>query len=114
KKGYLESAHSISRGGLYKALVDCTVHRSFGFDITSDAEIRPDAFLFGEAQSRVIVSVSPSKEDKFIDYMVENNIPFSTLGHVTKEELRIDDYSYGFINDVKKDYEQAFIQYIEK
>jgi phosphoribosylformylglycinamidine synthase len=36
--------------------------------------------------------------------MVESGIPFTTLGHVTKSEVRVDDISYGFISDLKKDY----------
>ena len=31
--------------------------RGLGFDIEADGEVRLDAFLFGEAQSRVVVSV---------------------------------------------------------
>jgi phosphoribosylformylglycinamidine synthase len=104
-KQYISSAHDISDGGLYVSLIESAIHNKLGFDITSDAEINPDAFLFGEAQSRIIVSVNEDQEDDFIDYMVELNIPFSALGHVTKGELRVDDYSYGFIANAKKAYE---------
>jgi phosphoribosylformylglycinamidine synthase len=87
--------------------------RNLGFDITSSAEIRRDAFLFGEAQSRVVVSVTPANESKFVDFMIDKDIPFSTLGHVTKSELRIDDDSFGFIHDIKKVYEEALGKMVE-
>ena len=88
-------------------MVECALPGSLGFDITSPAEIRGDAFLFGEAQSRVVVSVSAEKETEFLDYMMDAGINFSALGHVTKEELRVDDASFGFIADYARDFENA-------
>lgn len=101
------SAHDVSLGGLFVTLVECSLPGGLGFDITSPAEIRGDAFLFGEAQSRVVVSVTPEQETDFLDYMMETGIHFSALGHVTKEELRIDDVSFGFISDYARDFENA-------
>jgi len=104
------SAHDVSEGGLFITLLESAIPNQFGFDITTDSDIREDAFLFGESQSRVVVSVCPSREDEFIDFMIKQNFPFITLGHVTKGELRIDDVSYGFI----KDYSQLYLNAIEK
>jgi len=98
------SAHSVERGGLFFNLIESAMPLGLGFDITSPAEVRKDAFLFGEAQGRVVVSVSMENEDDFVDAMMESGLPFSTLGHVTKRELRIDDISYGYINEYKKIY----------
>ena len=100
----IRSAHDVSDGGLYITLIESAMPREFGFDITSPAEIRKDAFLFGEAQSRVVVTVNQAMETDFIDYMMDQDLHFSALGHVTKGELRVDDVSFGFINDVKKVY----------
>ena len=105
--GLIRSAHDVSEGGLFVTLLESAMVRDMGFDITTSADIRTDAFLFGEAQGRVIVSVTSSNETPFVDFMLERDVPFSTLGHVTKSELRIDDDSYGFIHDMKKHYEQA-------
>jgi phosphoribosylformylglycinamidine synthase len=103
----VSSAHDVSLGGLFVALVECALPGGLGFDVTSPAEIRGDAFLFGEAQSRVVVSVTAEQETAFLDYMMESGLHFSALGHVTKEELRIDDISFGFISDYARDFEQA-------
>jgi len=73
----VRSAHDVSEGGLFITLVECGIPRSLGFDITTDAEIRKDAFLFGEAQGRIVVSVAPSRETEFIDYMIKTEVPFS-------------------------------------
>jgi len=104
KNNLIRSANTVSMGGLFKALIDSAMIREHGFDITSDAEIRKDAFLFGESPSRIIVTVTTHKETEFIDFMVNSEIPFSALGHVTKEEIRVDDISYGFISDFQKEY----------
>lgn len=114
KKRLIQSAHDVSLGGLFVALVECALTHSLGFDVTSPAEVRTDAFLFNESQSRVVVSVSPEKETAFIDLMMESGLPFSALGHVTKEELRIDDKSFGFIVDYAKDFERALGNLLNK
>ncbi len=106
----VRSVHDVSSGGLFFNLLESSLPLGFGFDITSDAEIRKDAFLFGESQSRVIVSVSSEKQDDFVDLMLEAEVPFSALGHVTKGEIRIDDESYGFIDD----YRDSISTYLKK
>ena len=106
-KNYIQSAHDVSDGGIFITLLESAMPKGLGFDITTDAEIRSDAFLFGESQGRIIVTVSTSRETHFIDFMVENKIPFFALGHVTKSEIRIDDVSFGFIADQKKIYDNA-------
>lgn len=106
-RNLVQSAHDVSDGGLFIALLESAMPRNLGFDITTDAEIRTDAFLFGESQGRIVVSVSPSRETHFIDYMVEHGIPFTALGHVTKSEIRIDDVSFGFVADLKQLYDTA-------
>jgi phosphoribosylformylglycinamidine synthase len=112
-KNLIQSANDVSDGGLFIALLESAMPRTLGFDITTDAEIRTDAFLFGEAQGRIVVTVSPSRETHFIDYMMASGIPFTTLGHVTKSEVRIDDVSFGFIADFKREYSNAFASLIE-
>ena len=99
------SVHDVSNGGLFFALLECAIPMEFGFDITTDAEIRKDAFLFGESQGRVVVSVSPENQDDFVDFMVDHKMPFSILGHVTKGEVRVDDESFGYIGDLKNKFE---------
>jgi phosphoribosylformylglycinamidine synthase len=103
----VRSVHDVSNGGLFFCMLECAIPLEFGFDITSDAEIRKDAFLFGESQSRVVVSVAPGKLDYFVDYLIEMKVPFSILGHVTKGEIRVDDESFGFVSDLKLRFESA-------
>jgi phosphoribosylformylglycinamidine synthase len=92
------SASPVGIGGLFFSLVRNGLPNNLGFDITTDAEIRTDAFLFGESMGRFIVTVPAEKEDEFVDFLFDRRIPVMTLGHVTKGEIRIDDKSFGFID----------------
>ena len=97
-KKLIESASPIGKGGLFFTLLRAAIPNELGFDITTSAEIRIDSFLFGEAMGRILVGVHPDKEDEFVDAMFDMKIPFFTLGHVTKGEIRVDDKSLGFID----------------
>ena len=98
KEGLIESASPVGKGGLFFTLLRAAIPNDLGFDITTDAETRQDAFLFGEAMGRVVVGVHPEQEEDFVDAMSELKIPFFTLGHVTKGEIRVDDESLGYID----------------
>lgn len=105
RKGLINAAHDVSDGGLWTALVEMGLPRGLGFDIVTDSEIRPDAFLFGEGQGRAIVTMSEETEVEFLDLMRASRVPFILLGHVTKGKLVVDDASFGFIEDARKIYE---------
>lgn len=107
KNRLILSAHDISDGGLFITLIESCIPNSLGFDITSNTEIRKDAFLFGEAQSRVVVSVKPSDQEAFIEAMLDCNVEFSLIGEVTKGELLIDNESFGSITKFKEIYNNA-------
>ena len=106
-KGLINAAHDVSLGGLYTTLIEMALPSKLGFDITTDAEIREDAFLFGESQSRVIVSLTSNQEEGFIDFMIEKKIPFTIIGHVTKGDLRIDEERFGNIKEASDLYMNA-------
>jgi phosphoribosylformylglycinamidine synthase len=99
EKGLINAAHDVSDGGLFNTLVEMGIHRGLGFDITADADVRLDAFLFGEAQSRIVVTLKPEFEEEFIEAMRKTMVPFTLLGHVTRGKMVIDDSHYGFIDD---------------
>ena len=103
-KKLIESAHDVSDGGLFITLLESAMPRGLGFDILTESDIRQDAFLFGEAQGRIVVSVNAVNEAKFIDFMVASKFPFSVIGKVTKEDLLIDDVSYGKVDEYKNIY----------
>ncbi len=107
KNSFINAAHDVSDGGLFTTLVEMCLPNDLGFDIVTDSEIRKDAFLFGESQSRVVVSVVEDDEDKFLDFVTEHNIPCLLLGHVTKGRCTVDEQNFGMIADYKELYDNA-------
>jgi len=109
----INAAHDISDGGLFVTMTEMAMPRELGFDIVTDSEIREDAFLFGEGQGRVVVSVDENSEDEFIERMAESNVSFTLLGHVTKGKMMIDDEHFGFIQEAKGLYDNALAKHLE-
>ena len=103
----LVSAHDVSDGGLFTTLAESSFVNKLGFKLTSDDSVRTDAFLFGEAQGRVVVSVSPEKEEEFVEFMALTNVPFSLVGSVTTSEVIVDEVSWGQMDEFEHGYQNS-------
>ncbi len=95
KEGIICSAHDCSEGGLAIALVECCIaskERLLGARIdTGPQEMRKDFLLFGEDQSRIIVTVNPQDKKRLADIASTHGVPAADIGEVTEEPLlRID------------------------
>jgi phosphoribosylformylglycinamidine synthase len=102
----VNSAHDTAEGGLFVALIESAMQKNMGFEITTDSNIRKDAFLFGEAQSRVVVSVSADKVAAFEAAMGSH--PYSKIGTVKAGgNIKIDNADWGYIKDWKEAYDTA-------
>jgi len=114
RKGAINSAHDVSEGGLFVALLEKGMASCLGFDITLPAEFRKDAMLFGESQSRIVVTVSEDDKDAFIDLMMLNGCDFDLLGHVTKGSIRVDDEDWGTVTEYQDIYDNALSDILTK
>lgn len=94
KSKLIISAHDISEGGLFVTLAESAMAGKLGFEIATDSKFRKDAYLFGEAQSRVVVSVSADKIIAFEQLLNQRNTPFSKIGKVTENQFTIDGDNY--------------------
>jgi phosphoribosylformylglycinamidine synthase II len=96
RSGEVASVHDVSDGGLFISLFESARAGQLGFDISTDEEIRTDAFLFGESQSRAVVTVKPEMQEAFIERLTASEIEFTYLGEVTAlDEMMIDGQSFG-------------------
>lgn len=86
----IESAHDVSDGGLLITLAESSFPRKLGFSVQGDANIRRDAFWFGEAQSRVMVSIDVQNKTKFESFLQQNNQVFLWLGEVKGKNMEVD------------------------
>ena len=93
QKGLVASAHDCSEGGLAVALAECCItdaKNQLGASVKLDgSKIRPDALIFGETQSRIIVSAKPENAAEIEKLCKKNKVPVSRLGSVGKESLKI-------------------------
>lgn len=105
--GLIASAHDCADGGLLITLLESSMPNNLGFNISTNDEIRKDAFLFGESQSRVVVSVSSDKVEKFVESMATSDVPFQLIGEVGGTHMTIDGDSYGEIKEAKAQFNTA-------
>ena len=106
KKGLVASAHDVSEGGLFVTLLESAFNRNLGFDVVaSDYSIRKDGYWFGEAQSRVVVSVSKENAAAFKAFL--GGHPYEELGFVTSHAVEVDGMEWGNIDFWKNKYDTA-------
>ncbi|MCB0699052.1 MAG: phosphoribosylformylglycinamidine synthase subunit PurL [Chitinophagales bacterium] len=103
----VHSAHDISEGGLFVTLMESCFQNNMGFDIDTDPNLRKDAYLFGEAQSRVVVTVNHTRKRDF-EAAMANHPHFIEIGTVKAGgEMTIDGDSWGNISEWKEMYNTA-------
>ena len=106
RKKIILSAHDVSEGGLFITLIESSLANNTGFDVVaSDSNIRKDAYWFGEAQSRVVVTVDPGKVDLFKQTLGSH--PYEELGFVTNGPVLVDGMDWGNIAYWKYKYDTA-------
>jgi phosphoribosylformylglycinamidine synthase len=89
RKGYIKSAHDCSEGGLAVALAECCISGRVGAKVALEDKMRKDVLLFGESQSRIIVTVSRENLPEVVDLAGEIGIDCSEIGRVEGNTLEI-------------------------
>lgn len=90
----INSAHDISEGGIISALAECCIINQtniIGAVVNIPVKTREDFSFFSESQSRVIISLSPENENKFLEIMKGRNTPFTFLGETASQVFEIND-----------------------
>nr|WP_234462596.1 phosphoribosylformylglycinamidine synthase subunit PurL [Adhaeribacter terrigena] len=107
KSKAITSAHDVSDGGLYIALLEAAMPKHLGFSIKTNSDFRKDAYLFGESQSRVVVSVKAEQKAAFEEMLKSKNTGFTLLGEVTSGVCEIDGETWHQTSDMKHVYDNA-------
>jgi phosphoribosylformylglycinamidine synthase len=110
KNKLVSSAHDISDGGLFMNLLESAMVKGLGFEVTTDANLRKDAFLFGEAQSRVVLSTSNAAAVEA--ELKKQGVAFTKLGTVKGNSVVIDGTNYGTVNDYKHSFDTSIEGYL--
>jgi phosphoribosylformylglycinamidine synthase len=89
EQGLVRSAHDCSDGGLAVALAECCVTGPALLGVTADlpGDFRPDAVLFGETASRIVVSVARGAAAGLDAIAARHGVPCRRLGTVGGEQL---------------------------
>jgi phosphoribosylformylglycinamidine synthase len=111
--GWVKSAHDISEGGLIITLMECAFPEQFGFRIITDNAVRKDAFLFGESQGRVVLSVAAKDRMKCEEEFGKRGIPVRYLGNVTQGEIQVDSVSFGNVGKWRELYGNVLHTYLD-
>ncbi|MBL4577589.1 MAG: phosphoribosylformylglycinamidine synthase subunit PurL [Flavobacteriales bacterium] len=103
----ISSAHDVADGGLFITLLESAMPGELGFDIKTDDSVRKDAFLFGEGQGRIVVSVTAQQEEAFKSMMDQLPGTYESLGSVGSSDLIIDGESFGSVREAKHKFDTA-------
>ncbi|MBU3959131.1 MAG: phosphoribosylformylglycinamidine synthase subunit PurL, partial [Candidatus Omnitrophica bacterium] len=93
KKGLVSSAHDCSEGGLAVALAECCISNKENMigavidDLSFD--IRKDTILFGESQSRIVLSCNKKRVSKIRNIAKKFAAPFQIIGRTGGKNLKI-------------------------
>ena len=118
EKGLVRSAHDCSEGGLAVALAESCISnpaKKLGAVINLAAsKIRMDALLFGESQSRIILSANQKNVKKILQIAKKNKTPVSVIGEVTGNKLSINRAIKISISQLYKAWRSAIEDYLKK
>lgn len=107
----IKSAHDLSEGGLAVALAEsCILNpiKPIGAHINIQSTIRPDFLLFGEDQSRILVTTSSTHVPDLQASLRQARIPSQILGEVQGRDLRINDLVRLPVNRLADSYYHGF------
>ncbi len=90
RAGLLSSAHDCADGGLAVALAECAAWGEVGLDAAAlEVAGRLDAALFGEAQSRIVVSLPPEHLADLERLAVAHSVRLTRLGTTGGDRFRL-------------------------
>jgi phosphoribosylformylglycinamidine synthase len=90
RQGIIRSAHDCSDGGLAITLAECAILGDRGLDASSIVVSgRLDAVLFGEQQSRIVVTSRTADSDALHRIATEHRVPLIRLGTTGGDRFRL-------------------------
>jgi phosphoribosylformylglycinamidine synthase len=95
RKGWVKSAHDCAEGGLAVTLAESCISGKVGAEIFMIEQFRADVLLFGETQSRIIITTSEDNVAELIRYLTVIGVPFTRLGHVAGTDFKINIFKPG-------------------
>jgi len=90
-RGLVRSAHDLSEGGLAVCAAESCLIGGPGLGCVLDLEddLRPDALLFGETQSRILLSASADLLPRLLELAAEKGVPARVIGRAGGKEMAV-------------------------
>ena len=107
QKGLIQSAHDCSEGGLAIAVAESCFsakEEALGATLELKSTLRGDALLFGETQSRIIISFPEELTDQIEDLALSYPVDFSLIGKTGGSQFTVSINGQEYI---KQDIESA-------
>ncbi len=112
--GIVRSAHDCSEGGIAITLAESCIAGGIGADVHLENDLPRVASLFGETQSRVVVSVAENAVETLIDLALAKGVPFSVIGEVGDDRLVIADEADELISVSLDEMREAYEPTLER
>lgn len=113
RKGLVLSAHDCSDGGLAIALLECCMLGRRGAEVRLKSDCTPPALLFGESQSRIIISARKEHVSEIERLAESRNVPIEIIGKTGKDRLIIGDMIDVDVQDVERIYTTTLASILE-
>ena len=113
QKELCKSAHDCSDGGLLISLAESCILGKIGFKGKIDVKGRWDSALFGEVQSRIVVSVDPNNLNNVKRLAKEMNVPIIELGIVSGDSVMLDGVLDVPLTEVSKAWEGGLASHLQ-
>lgn len=87
----ISSANDCSIGGLLVTLSESAFAGGLGFSVDAKLPKEVDSYFFGETQSRIVISLNSSNLDKAKKILEDSKCPYTNIGTVIDDEIKIED-----------------------
>jgi phosphoribosylformylglycinamidine synthase len=107
RAGALQAAHDCSDGGLAVALAEMCFSRDLGCRVSLKSGLRPDALLFAEDASRIVVSYGPSRRSEVEAICRAAGAPLLEIGEVGGASLIVEGLLEAKVAELKASWSSA-------
>jgi phosphoribosylformylglycinamidine synthase len=117
EKGLIQSAHDCSEGVIAVALAESCISNPAKLlgavaNLTA-GDMRLDALLFGESQSRIVLSAKQKDVKKLLQIARKNKTPVAVIGEVGGDSLSINGVINIPVSDLYRAYSSAIENYLK-
>ena len=110
-QGIIKSAHDCSEGGIAVAISECCINGSKGITVIAEIKKRWDAALFGEEQSRILISVDPLNQQQLVETCRKYSVPVMEVGYVSEKRISFGSFIQTDVDELRACWESGLSNY---